>query len=402
MHARSALSKSTLSRALGALSALVLLSAPVQAADTIRIGVIISLTGVFAALGEDQMRGFDLAMDHLGGKIGGLPTEVNKVDSKSSPDVAVTEASRLVDRNQVQIVTGILESNVFNAVGKQLSDRGVFTISANAGSAQYSGKDCQPNIFVVSFHNDTLGEAVGEYMTKQGIKSMVTIGLNYQAGKDYVAGAKRRFKGQHLAELYPAIDTIDFSSEIAQLRSLNPDAVYIFLPGRPGPAFLRQFVQAGLDKKIRVTGGSFHADELNFEAVGDFAVRANLELATFGWHYALDNAQSRNFVDAYVKKHGRRPTFFAAHQYDAMMLIDSAVRAVNGKVEDSAAFRAALAKADFKSLKGKFKFNNNHYIIQDHYMVTVVRDDKGVPMHKVMGIATVDHKDSHSPECPMK
>jgi branched-chain amino acid transport system substrate-binding protein len=385
-----------------ALAALGLSVTPAFAADTIRIGVIISLTGPFAALGEDQMRGFDLAMEHLGGKIGGLPTEVTKVDSKTSPDVAVTEASRLVDRHQVQVVTGILESNVFNAIGKQLSDRGVFAISGNAGSAHYSGKECQPNVFVVSFHNDTVGEAVGEYMNKQGVKSLVTIGLNYQAGRDYVGGAKRKFKGQHLAELYPAIDTIDFSSEIAQLRSLNPEAVYIFLPGRPGTAFLRQFVQAGLDKKMRVTGGSFHADELNFAAVGDFAVRANLELATFGWHHSLDNPQSQKFVADYVKKHDRRPTFFAAHQYDAVMLIDSAVRAVNGRIEDKDAVRAALRKADFKSLKGKFKFGNNQYIIQDHYMVTVVRDEKGVPVHKVLGVATVDHQDSHHGECPMK
>jgi branched-chain amino acid transport system substrate-binding protein len=334
--------------------------------------------------------------------VGGLPTEIHRADSKTSPDVAVTEASRLVDRHQVHIVTGILESNVFNAIGKQLNDRGVFAISGNAGSAQFSGKDCLPNVFAVAFHNDTQGEALGEYMTKQGIKSLITIGLNYQAGRDYVGGVKRKFQGRLLAELYPDITSIDFSSEIAQIRSAAPDAVYIFMPGRPGPAFLRQFVQAGIDKKVRVFGGSFQADEINFDAVGDFAVRANLELVTFGWNSFVDNPQNNRFVADYVKKHNRRPTFFAANQYDAVMLIDSALRATGGKVEDRDAFRAALRKADFKSLRGKFRFNTNHYPIQDHFIVTVVKDDKGVPVHKLVGPASVDHKDSHYTECPMK
>jgi branched-chain amino acid transport system substrate-binding protein len=383
-------------------AACVLLVAPGRAADTIRLGFLVSLTGPFAALGEEQQRGFDLAIEHLGGRIGGLPTEIHRGDTKTSPDVAVTEASRVVDRNQVQIVTGILESNVFNAIGKQLSDRGVFVISGNAGSGAFAGKDCLPNLFVVSFQNDTQGEAIGRYMNDQGIKSMVAIGLNYQAGRDYLGGGKRTFRGRLLAELYPDINSIDFSAEIAQIRSLAPEAVYIFLPGRPGTAFLRQFVQAGLDRKLRVFGGSFQADELNFEAIGDFAARANLELATFGWHAGIDNPENRKFIDAYTKKHNRRPTFFAAHQYDAVMLIDRAVRAVNGRVEDKDAFRAAIRKADFKSLRGKFKFNTNHYPIIDHYIVTVVRDDKGVPVHKLLGTASVDHKDPYHAECPMK
>ena len=376
--------------------------APAFSANEIRIGYINSHTGPFPPLAEEQTRGFDLAIEHLGGKVGGLPTTIHRADDKTSPGVAVTEVSRLVDRSKVHIVTGILMSNVYNAIGKPLNDRGVFVISGNAGSSRFSGKNCLPNVFTVSFHNDTLGEAVGVHMSKQGIKSMVTVGLNYQAGRDYVAGAKRTFKGKLLAELYPDVQTIDYSSEIAQIRSAKPEGVYIFLPGRAGIAFLRQFVQAGLDKRMRVFGGSFHADELSFGAVGDIAVRANLQLATFGWHHSLDNPQNKKFVSDYIRKYKRRPTFFAAHQYDAVMLIDSAVRAVNGNIEDRDAFRAALRRADFQSLRGKFSFSNNHYPIQDHLAVTVVRDDKGVPVHKLMGKVTIDHKDSHHTACPMK
>jgi branched-chain amino acid transport system substrate-binding protein len=356
-------------------------------------------------------RGFDLAIEHLGSKMGGIPVEVFKADSKNSPDVGVTEASRLMDRHQVQFVTGILLSNVFNAVGKQFADRGVFVISGNAGTSYYSGKDCNPNVFASAFHNDVLNEATAMYMNDKGVQSMVTIGLNYQAGRDQIGGAVNKFKGKVLAQLWPDVQAMDFASEVAQIRSLAPEAVYLFLPGRPGIAFQRQLIQAGLDKKVRIFGGAFHSDELVYDALGEFATRAHLELGTLGWHhgwglkdgeYPFMNPQSKKFVDAYIKKHDRRPQFLAAHNYDAVMLIDSAVRAVNGKVEDKDAVRAALRKADFKSVKGKFKFNNNQYPIQDHYIVTTVKDEKGVPVQKILGYATKDHGDSHAKDCPMR
>jgi branched-chain amino acid transport system substrate-binding protein len=363
------------------------------------LGALISVTGAFAALGEEQMRGFDLAMEHLGGKIGGLPTEVYKADAKITPDVAVTEASRLVDRNNVQIITGILASNELNAIAKTLSDKGIFVVSGNAGSALFSGKECLPNLFVVSFHNDALAEAVGAYMTKQNIKTLFAVSLNYQAGRDYVAGMKRTYKGNLSTELYPEINTIDFSSEIAQIRAANPEAVYIFLPGRPGVTFVKQFAQAGLNKKMRLFGVGVQADELSFAALGDVAL--GMELGTM-WTWALDNPQNRRFVDDFKKKHGRLPTFFASNQYDAVMLIDSAVRAVNGRVEDKDAFRAALRKADFKPVKGKFRFNNNHYPIQDHYIVGVEKDGQGGYRHKLLAKATEDHEDMFHAQCEMK
>jgi branched-chain amino acid transport system substrate-binding protein len=394
-----------------ALTALGIATAPAQAADEIRLGFIVDVAGPFAALSEEMTRGFDLAIEHLGGKMGGLPVKVFKGDSKNSPDVGVTEASRFMDRDQVQFVTGILLSNVFNAMAKPLADRGVFVVSGNAGTAYYSGKECHENVFSSAFHNDVLNEAAGMYMNTKGVKSMVTVGLNYQAGKDQIGGAVRKFQGKVMAQLWPDLQAMDFASEIAQIRSLSPEAVYLFLPGRPGIAFQRQFIQAGLDKKVKIYGGAFHDDELVFDALGEFATKANLELVTFGWHhgwgiqgkqYAFQNDVTKRLVDDYVKKYNRRPTFFVAHQYDAVMLIDSAVRAVQGKVEDKNAVRAALRKADFKSTKGKFKFNNNHYPIQDHLVVTVVKDEKGTPVHKVLGFASKDHGDSYHQDCPMR
>jgi len=389
----------------------ILLAGPAQAADSIRIGFLTTLSGPFAVLGEELQRGFDLGIELLGGKMAGLPIEAFKADTKGSPDVAVTEASRFVDRDKVQFVTGIVLSSEFNAIGKPLADKGIFVLSGNAGTSYYSGKECNPNIFSVGFHNDVLNEAVGLFMNKKGVKSTVTVGLNYQAGKDQIGGATNRFTGKVVAQLWPALDAIDFSSEIAQIRSFNPESVYLFLPGRSGTTFLRQFVQAGLAKKIRVFGGDFHADELNFAAIGDFAVNANLELGSFGWgydfdhpekRYPFDNAQNKRMVEAFVKKYNRRPTFWIAHQVDALMLIDSAVRAVKGKIEDKDAVRAALRKADFPSVKGKFKFNNNHFPIQDHYITTVVKDDKGALMHKIVDIASTDQGDVYAKDCAMK
>jgi branched-chain amino acid transport system substrate-binding protein len=387
-----------LKRSLAAL-AFAFATSPSFAADQIRIGFITNLSGPLAAQGEELQRGLDLALEHLGGKVGGLPTEVFRADTRAKPDVAVTEVSRLVDRHHVQMVTGILMSNEFNAIGRQLNDQGIFVLSGNAGSSFYSGKGCLPNVFATAFHNDTAPQAVGQYMNSQNIKSMATVGLNYQAGRDFVGSVKRAFKGAHLVELYPDIDVVDFSSAIAQIRSANPEAVYIFLPGRPGIAFLKQFVQAGLDKKMRVFGASVHADELNFSAIGDVATM--LEMGAY-WVWSIDTPENKKFVDAFKKKHGRLPNFFAAHQYDAIMLIDGAVRAVNGKIEDTDAFRAALRNAEFKSIKGKYKFNVNHYPIQDLYIVGVDKGPEGVLRHKLLATAAVDQKDPYYKDCDMK
>ena len=376
-----------------------LLAGQASAADPVRLGFITSLSGPFAAIGEELQYGFDLAMEHIGGKLGGQATQVERGDTKSRADQAVSEASRLADRHNVQIITGILNSSEFNAIGKQLNDRGVFVVSGNAGSSMFAGSGCLPNIFVASFQNDTLSEALGRYMNDKGIKTLATIALNYQAGKDYTEGVKRLYKGKHVAELYPEFDAVDFSSEIAQIRSANPEALHMFMPGRGGVAFTKQFVQSGLNRRIQMIGSSLHADELSFAALGDVSMTMQLGQV---WAAPLDNPANKRFVADFDKKYGRLPTYIAAGQYDAVMLIDSAVRAVKGDVANKDAFRAAMSKADFQSVKGYFKLNNNHYPILDHYILGVEKGPDGKLRHKILAKASSAQEDPYAKDCPMK
>jgi branched-chain amino acid transport system substrate-binding protein len=320
-------------------------------------------------------------------------------DTKSRADEAVSEASRLVDRHNVQVITGILNSSEFNAIGKGLNDRGVFVVSGNAGSSMFAGAGCLPNIFVASFQNDTLSEALAAYMNEKGIKTLATVALNYQAGKDYTEGVKRLYKGKIVAELYPDFTAVDFSSEIAQIRSANPEALHMFMPGRGGVGFIKQFVQAGLNRKIQMIGSSLHADEMSFAALGDVAMTMQLGQV---WAAPLDNPANQKFVTDFNKKHGRLPTYIAAGQYDAVMLIDSAVRAVKGEVENKDAFRAAMHKADFKSVKGYFKLNTNNYPILDHWILAVEKGPDGKLRQKVVAKASSAQEDPYAKDCPMK
>lgn len=370
-----------------------------RAADPVRLGFITSLSGPFAAVGEELQRGFDTAIEHLGGKLGGQAAVIERGDTKSRADQAVSESSRLVDRHKVQIITGILLSSEFNAIGKQLNDRGVFVVSGNAGSSLFAGAGCLPNVFVASFQNDTLSEALARYMDGKGIKTLATIALNYQAGKDYTEGVKRLYKGKIVAELYPELDAVDFSSEIAQIRSANAEALHMFMPGRAGVAFTKQFVQSGLNRRMAMIGSSLHADELSFPALGDVAM--SMELGQI-WAAPLENAANRKFVDSFEKKYGRPPTYIAAGQYDAVMLIDGAVRAVEGNVDNKDAFRAALRKADFQSVKGFFKLNNNHYPVLDHYLLGVEKGPSGALRHKILTKISSAQEDPFAKDCPMK
>jgi branched-chain amino acid transport system substrate-binding protein len=388
-----------LARYAAAFAVTALLAGQASAADPVRLGFITSLSGPFAAIGEDLSHGFDLAMEHLGGKLGGYPTVVEVGDTKSRADEAVSEASRLVDRHNVQIITGILNSSEFNAIGKGLNDRGVFVVSGNAGSSMFAGAGCLPNIFVASFQNDTLSEALARYMNEKGIKTLATVALNYQAGKDYTEGVKRLYKGKILAELYPEFTAVDFSSEIAQIRSANPEALHMFMPGRGGVGFIKQFVQSGLNRKIQMIGSSLHADEMSFAALGDVAMTMQLGQV---WAAPLDNPANQKFVTDFNKKYGRLPTYIAAGQYDAVMLIDSAVRGVKGEVDNKDAFRAAMHKADFKSVKGYFKLNNNNYPIQDHYILGVEKGPDGKLRQKIVAKASSAQEDPYAKDCPMK
>ena len=371
---------------------------PATAQEKIRVGFLTTMSGPIAALGNEQEMGFDLAMKQLGYKLGGVPVEVFKEDSRMAPDTAVQAATKMIEKDKIQFLTGTMLSNQLLAIVKPVTDSGAFILSGIGGPSELAGADCNKNLFVLSWENNTPSEAVGKSMTDTGKKTAFFVAQNYVTGKEHVAGAKYYFKGEVVGEAYPDRTTMDFAAEIAKIRAAKPAAVYVFMPGAQGVAFVKQYAAAGLLNESPLYSGSWLADELSFKALGDLSVVGNLAA---NWFVSLDNPENKAFVAAFKKEYGRNPVFYAAFVYDSIMLLDKAVAEVKGNVKDADALRAALAKAPFKSTRGSFKFNNNHFPIQDFYVAKVVKKGDDYEQQVVAKVFS-DHKDRFADKCTMK
>jgi branched-chain amino acid transport system substrate-binding protein len=379
--------------------ALMLFAAVCDAKDKLKIGYMATMSGPGASLGTDILDGFKLGIEHCGGTLGSLPVDLIVGDDQLKPEVGVEVATRMVEKDKVDFVTGIVFSNVMMAVAKMITDQGVFLISGNAGPSPLAGAECLPNLFTVSWQNDQTHEAMGKYLQDKGVKSVYLMAPNYQAGKDGLTGFKRSFKGEIVAEVYTAVNQPDYAAELAQLRAAKPEAVFVFYPGGMGINFIKQYAQAGLKEQIPLYTTAFTLDQSVLQAMGDAAL--GLLNASF-WSPDLDNPVNRKFVADFKKTYSRLPSLFAAQGYDAALLIDSAVRAVGGDLGDKEKLRAAFRKADFKSVRGNFRFNNNHFPIQDFYIRQVVKNEEGVLTNKIVAVAFKDNADAYCRDCPMK
>jgi branched-chain amino acid transport system substrate-binding protein len=379
-------------------AALALMTAmPAIAADKVKIGMITTLSGGGASLGIDIRDGFELALKEKGGKLGGVTTELITVDDARKIENAKQAATRMIKQDDVDVVTGIVWSNLAMAVVPSVTRAGKIYISPNAGPSALAGKRCDKNYFNVAWQNDNLHEAMGQFVTDKGYQNVYLMAPNYPAGKDALAGFKRFYKGKVAAEVYTKLGQVDYAAEIANLRAAKPDAVFFFLPGGMGVNFVKQYAQAGLTQSIPLFGPAFSFDEGILKAVGDAAVGT---YNTSQYSHDLDNPANQAFVKSFTEAYGRKPSLYASQGYDAAMLIDSAVAKVGGKVEDTDAFRAALEAADFTSVRGNFKFGPNHHPVQDIYVREVVKEGDGVT-NKTVGKVFSNHADAYAGDCKL-
>src|ERR1700751_2654627 len=371
---------------------------PAQAQDKLKIGLISTLSGPPAVLGGQLRNGFQLAVKTLGGKLGGREAEITVADDELKPDVAVSKVKAFVERDKVDFVVGPIFSNILQSIMKPVTDADTILISPNAGTSNFAGKECNPNFFVTSYQNDQEFAVSGKHAQDTGIKKVFLMAPNYQAGKDALAGFKAFFKGEIADEVYVPLNQLDFSAELTKIAAAKPDAIYVFLPGGMGVNFVKQFRQAGLAATITFLS-SFTVDESTLPAQQDAA------LGFFGganWAPDLDSPQNKAFVAAYEKDFNSVPATYAFQAYDAALLIDSALRQTGGKTADKDALRAAMMKADFKSLRGNFKFNTNHYPIQDFYLVKVAKRPDGKFETQIVKKVFESYADPHAKDCAMK
>ncbi|HZH55575.1 ABC transporter substrate-binding protein [Yanghanlia caeni] len=342
-----------------------------QAQDALKIGFIGTLSGPGGALGQDQYDAFMLAIEQRGGKLGDVPVTVIKEDDQLKPDVGVQAATKLLQSDKVDIITGVTFSNVMMAIHKPITDAEVFFIGSNAGPAPIAGKQCSRFYFSTSWDNDMLHEAGGQLTNDLGYKNVYVMAANYQAGRDAVSGFKRNFKGNVIDEVYTQVNQPDYSAEIAQLQAASPDAVYVFYPGGMGINFIKQYRQAGLLGQIPILSAAT-LDGTTLPALKNLAVGA---ITSAPYAPNIDNPQNKAFVEAFEKAYKRPPSMYAAQSYDAASLLDSALRKVKGDLSNKQAFIEALREADFQSVRGPFKFDSNHFPDAAFYRVDVVEEN---------------------------
>jgi branched-chain amino acid transport system substrate-binding protein len=386
---------------IAAAGAFALWAAPLSAQQkTIKIGFISTFSGPTAAIGNDMRNAFEVALDHLGRKMGGHPVEVIYEDDQQKPEVGKQKTDKLIESDKVDFIVGYIWSNVLLASLKSAVDAKTFLITANAGPSQLAGELCSPYVFSTSWQNDQTPQAMGLYMNQKGVKTAFLIGPNYAAGKDMLAGVASTFKGQVVGqELTKWPDQLDFSAELSKARAAKPDAIFVFYPGAAGVQFLTQYAQAGLKGQIPLYT-AFTIDETTL------ARQKDLGLGVPGaqeWVNDLPNEQNKKFVADYIRKFpGNRPSFYGAQSYDAASLINSAVVAVKGDTAKKDDMRKEMEKANFKSVRGNFKFGNNHMPIQNFYLQDVVKDPEGNFVLKTVSTIVENDQDRFHDKCTMK
>ena len=381
-----------------AASALLVAGNGAFAQDKVRIGLIYTLTGPAATLGQQSKNAFELAVKHLGGKMGGKDVELFVADDGLKPDVAIQKVNELIEKNKVDIVVGPIFSNVLQAIHKPVIDAGKIFISTNAGASSYAGAACHPNFFVTSYQNDQIFETLGKVATDKGYKRVYAMVPNYQAGKDALAGFKRAYKGTLVEESLVPLNNLDFQADLTKLSSLKPDALFTFMPGGLGISLIKQFNQAGLKGKMPILS-AFTADEATLPALQD---AADGIFGALTWAPNMDNPQNKKFVADYEAAYNAVPASYAMQAYDAAMLINSAAVALKGDLSKSAAVSAELKKANFTSLRGAFKFNVNGYPIEDFYLTKVAKRADGKYQTEVVEKVLSATADSYAKDCKAK
>lgn len=377
---------------------------PALAADKVKIGFITTLTTGAGVIGRDMKDAVELAVEHIGAKMGSLDVEMIFEDDGFKPEIGKQKADKLVKSDDVDFVAGFIWSHVLLASRKSVLDAGKFLISSNAGPSQLAGKLCHRNFFSTSWQNDQTPMAMGEVLNDKGVKKLYVMAPNYAAGKNMVTGLQRTFKGEIVGKdmtKWGKDAQLDFSAELTKAKASGAEGIFVFYPGKAGGAFIKQYEQAGLRGEIPLysvfTVDSISLPRLQKAGLGGVV---GSEMTQF-WAPDLDNPQNEKFVSAFKAKHGRYPSFYAAQSYDTIFLIKSAVEAVNGNLKDMDGMRAAMAKANFPSVRGSFSYGNNHFPVQNFYVRKVVADADGNWTTNVTGTVYKNHQDSYASECKM-
>lgn len=378
-----------------------LLAAPgilhAQPAGGVKIGLVAVQTGPQAALGNQLKDGFALGLRHLEGRLGGLSAETIVIDDELRPEVAVTKVRAALERDRVDFIVGVVFSHILGAIMRPVTEANTFLISTNAGPSTFAGRGCNPFFFTTSYNNDQVHAVMGQVAQDNSHRRVFLMTPNYQAGRDAMAGFKSKFRGEVVDEVYVPLTQLDFSAELAKIAAARPDAIFTFMPGGLGVNLVRQYRQAGLAHIPFLS--TFTVDEATLPAQG---AAAEGFFSAASWAPNMDNAQNQRFVRDFEAQFNYVPATYAAQAYDGAMLLDSAIRRVGGNLRDKDALRAAIRAADFRSVRGPFRFGANHYPVQDFWLLRVARRPDGKFQTETVRKVFENDVDPWAAECRMR
>lgn len=371
---------------------------PMSAQAQVKVGFLATLSGPSSDVGIDQYDGFMLALERLGGKLGGVAATVIKEDDQQKPDAALNGVTRLLEREKVDVVTGLTFANILMVLQPKIGATDVPFVGSVAGPSPTAGALCKPNLFVTSWQRDSPAEAMGKYVEQRGVKRLATLTPNFQGGKDKITGLKRFYKTALAEELYTPLNQLDFSAELTQLNAGQPDGIFAFYPGSLGVTFVSQYQQAGVATRMPLFTTNT-IEGANVEAMGK-AINGAYVADT--WTPGMPNALSKAFVTAFEKKFNRSPSAYAAFSYDAAMILDAAIQATHGNVSDKKALSRAISTASFQSLRGPFRFGKNGYPVQNYHVFQVTKTARGADYKMVAENVLETHADAYAVQCPAK
>jgi branched-chain amino acid transport system substrate-binding protein len=367
---------------IGAASTGLLLPQIVRAqSDKVRVGLMLPYTGAFAPLGVAIENGFRMALNEQGGKLGGREIEFFKVDDESNPPKAIENATRLVQRDKVDVLVGTVHSGVQLGIHKVARESGVLNLIPNAGVHIATRAQCAPNVFRTSFSNSQPTLALGKAMVERGHKKAVWITYSYAAGDEAFEGFEQGYTaagGTIMKKLSLPFPGMEFQALLAEIASIKPDAVACFFAGAGAPKFMRDYAAAGLNKNIQLYGSGFLTEGV-LEAAGEAADGVITAL-----HYgdSLDTPRNKKFRLEYAKTFKTQPDVYAVQGYDTGLVLLKGANAVKGDLSNKKALYAAMDGAVIDSPRGKWTMSPSHNPIQDIYLRKVVGKE-----NKVIGIA---------------
>jgi branched-chain amino acid transport system substrate-binding protein len=348
-------------------------------AAPVKVGVLLPYSGVYAVLGESITQAMELVFARENWTVAGRKIEMIKEDTEAKPPVGVRKADKLIDSDRVDILTGPVHSGVLAGIRDKVHSTKTILIVSNAGADQISRERCSRWIFRTSFSNWQPCQPMGGWVAKNVSKEVFQIAPNYQAGKDMMAAFRETFLpagGKVVAEDYPKLGETDYAPYLTKIKQSGAKAVFAFFSGSDAVNFVKQYDQFGLKGVVKLTGAGFLTEPDVLPAQGQSA----LGILT-GHFYTplLDNPTNQRFVKEFREKFGgKMPDGFACQGYDTAEVIVRSLKAVNGNTQDKARLVEAIAKVEFDSPRGRFRFDpKTQNVIQPFIYVREVKEVAG-------------------------